>query len=372
VEDVLNNVINLHKHRFDLLEKNKRPKIGWLSIYTPGEIIHAAGLLPYRITGETRPNPVKAGGYMHRNICPYVLSCFEEALTGVHDFSSGVIIANACDARRKLYEVWKYFHKTDFVYMLDIPKSVNSHTKDYYKSQLSLLLTVLEQNYGKKITDDSLKEAISLYNETRYLLQQLYELRKQDNFPVTGGQVINIIKAGMTGLNKEFNSKLSDLLDKIHLQKPNNNSEINKPRILICGSYFDHIEIIDMLEQLGAVVVCEDISNGIKYFEGRVDIDKDPVTALADYYLDKATCARMIDSEKRFSHLLNLITEYRVDSVIYFSLKFCDNNLIDFPYQKKRLDENGIPVLFLEIERTTTNISQIKTRMQAFIERQST
>ncbi len=370
MEDLIDTVIGLHKNRFDLLKKNKKPKIGWLSICTPEEIIHAAGFLPYRITGETRPNAVKAGGYMHRNICPYILSCFEEALTGVHDFSSGVIIVNACDTRRRLCDVWKYFLKTNFVYMIDMPKAVNPHTKDYYKAQLCQLVKAIERNYGKKITDDSIREAISLYNEKRLLLQQLYELRKQDNPPISGAQVINIVKAGMVGLNEEFNSRLSDLLDELHSQKPDN-SESDKPRILICGSYFDHIEIIDMLEQIGAVVVCEDISNGIKYFEGGVDIDKNPVTALADYYLDKATCARMTDSEKRFSHLWNLITEYRVDSVIYFSLKFCDNNLIDFSYQKKRLDENGIPVLFLEIERVATNISQMKTRMQAFMERQS-
>jgi benzoyl-CoA reductase/2-hydroxyglutaryl-CoA dehydratase subunit BcrC/BadD/HgdB len=76
----------------------------------------------------------------------------------------------------------------------------------------------------------------------------------------------------------------------------------------------------------------------------------------------------MVDSEKRFNHICNLIAEYRVDAVVYFSLKFCDNNLIDFSYQKKKLNEKGIPLLFLETERATTNINQIKIRLQAFLE----
>lgn len=60
--------------------------------------------------------------------------------------------------------------------------------------------------------------------------------------------------------------------------------------------------------------------------------------------------------------------DYGADAVIYYSLKFCDNNLIDFPYQKQRLNEHGISVLPLEGERALVNLHQIKTRIQAFIE----
>ena len=362
----VNALIDLNKKKFELLKKNRKPKIGWISIYTPEEIITAAGLIPYRIFGKTEP--VKAGRYLHRNICPYVLSCFEEALIDELDFLDGVIIANACDARRKLYDVWKYFLKTDYVHMLDIPKTINPHAIDYFKGQFYQLIKSLEQKYNKKITDDSIKNAISLCNEKRQLLQQLYELRKQDNPLITGTQAVNIVKAGMIGLNDEFNNRLTNLLDELHSQKTSN-SKNNKPRILVSGSYFDHIDILDILENAGADVVCEDISNGINYFMGHVDINNNSVVgALADYYLDKATCARMVDSEKRFNHICNLIAEYRVDAVVYFSLKFCDNNLIDFSYQKKKLNEKGIPLLFLETERATTNINQIKIRLQAFLE----
>ena len=94
----------------------------------------------------------------------------------------------------------------------------------------------------------------------------------------------------------------------------------------------------------------------------------EPVEALADYYLNKATCARMIDSEKRFQNMAKLINDYHVDAVIYISLKFCDNNLIDWNYQKKRLSEKNIPVLFLETERMVSNMGQVRTRIQAFLE----
>ena len=48
--------------------------------------------------------------------------------------------------------------------------------------------------------------------------------------------------------------------------------------------------------------------------------------------------------------------------------KFCSTNLLDFPSLEKELKNQGIPVLFLEGERDLVNLSQLKTRIQAFIE----
>lgn len=368
MNDLIEDIVNLHKNRIDFLQKISSPKIGWLSIYTPEEIIYAANFVPYRIIGESMPIPSKAGTYLHRNLCPYVLSCFEEGLEGTHNFSDGVLIVNACDARRRLYDAWKHYLKTKFVYMLDFPKVVNSETKDYFKKQIHQLIKSIEEQFNCELTEDSIRKAISLCNETRTLLDKLYSLRQGASPPITGAQAINIVKASMTGLKKDFNERLSTLLLKLDSQRPNSNAY--KHRVLLCGSYFDHTNVIDLIEELGAVVVCEDISTGVKYFEGQVDPCDDPVNALANYYLEKATCARMIDSAKRFNHMWNLIESYNVQSVIYFSLKFCDNNLLDFPYQKKRLNKRGIPVLLVEGERAMINIEQIKTRIHAFLESQ--
>ncbi len=257
------------------------------------------------------------------------------------------------------------------MHLIDLPKEVTKESRQYFIRQIRLFKESIETEFGVKITPKSLSESIELWNETRDLLQQLYDLRKQDNLSITGSQSLSIIKASMTGQREEFNKILSSLLTylKGHDEETKNATPNHKRiRILITGSYFDQSSLIDLIEHLGASVVCEDISNGIKYFEGKVDLKQEPISALADYYLYKATCARMIDSQKRYNHIKTLVKTYRADAVIYFSLKFCDNNLIDFPYQKQRLVEDGIPLLFIEGERTLLNINQLKTRIQAFLE----
>jgi benzoyl-CoA reductase/2-hydroxyglutaryl-CoA dehydratase subunit BcrC/BadD/HgdB len=268
--------------------------------------------------------------------------------------------------RKRLCEVWTTYLKPGFSFFLDLPRDTKQISKDYFRLQLQELMGLLEHHFKLKITEDALHEAIDVFNETRRLLQQLYVLRKSGLSGITGNEMLSIVKASATGLKEEFNKNLALLVQSITDKAKNN--DLGKHKVIISGSYFDNSAIIEAIEKFGAGVICEDISNGIKYFENRINPDEEPLKAIVDYYLEKATCPRVVDSKRRLNHLLQLVEEYKADSVIYFSLKFCDTNLMDFPYIRDKLLEKGIPVLFIEGERHMTNIENIKTRILTFLE----
>jgi bcr-type benzoyl-CoA reductase subunit C len=368
IHERLHDVMALHEERRARLMAEPRPKVGWMSISTPEEILHAAGAVPYRITGETRPSFPRASTMMHRNLCPYVLSCFEEVLEGDHDFAAGAVLVNACDTRRRLYDVWKHFDRSRFIHMLDLPKVVTPESTRYFTEQLRHFASAVSEALGSRITDDALRESIALYNQTRALLSELYELRRAGLAAIEGAAIITLLKAAMTGLRLEYNQRLAALLDSLEAER--GARQDGRLRILLCGSYFDHTPIAEILEANGARVACEDLSIGVKYFEGHVEEEGDPMEALARYYLGKATCARMTDSEKRFTHLWELVERHRIQAVVYFALKFCDNNLLGYSLIRKRLNERGIPVLLIEAERAVDNLEQVKTRAVAFLESQ--
>ncbi len=354
------------KDRAGYLKKMNNPVIAWSSVYTPEEIIHAGDLIPFRITGESRPESSKSRAIMSGGVCPYVLSCLEEGVKGVYDHLKGIVLVNTCDARRRLYDAWRFYAKTPFVYIIDLPKITTNDSIEYFTKEVLLFKKAIETHFECKIDRKSLEKSIAIYNETRSMLSQLYELRKQEYPPISGAETMLVLKVAMTMERNIFNDNLRRLLSS--LRNPAPNCSVKKHRILITGSYFDQSSLVELVERMGAVVVCEDLSNGIKYFEGNVEIGEEPIRALAKYYLMKSPCARMVNSETRSKNIIKLVKEYNADAVIYFSLKYCDSNLIDFPYQKNRLEQNGIPVLFLEGERTLVNIGQVKTRIQAFLE----
>lgn len=366
MRDLIEQILAMNANRLEALKSIPQPKLGWTSISTPEEVISAAGIVPFRMTGDDQTSTSEAGALLHHNMCSYVLTCLAEGLEGAYEFTEGLVMVDACNARRRLFDVWNHFVKPRHSYLIDLPKEITPLSKQYFRSQVRAFARSLESHFNCQITERGLSEAIRLSNQTRQLLTRLYEHRKTDAPPITGNEAMGIVKASMTGRRAEFNDKLAQLLAALEFQPGDDTSK--KHRVLICGSYFDLSNIVDVIERFGAIVVCEDISNGIKYFEGQIDPTADPLEAIADYYADKATCSRMIDSDVRIAHLFRLVEEYRAESVIYFSLKFCDNNLMDFPYVRDRLADRDIPSLFVEGEQQMTNIENVKTRIQTFLE----
>jgi benzoyl-CoA reductase/2-hydroxyglutaryl-CoA dehydratase subunit BcrC/BadD/HgdB len=365
VHNAIQGVVDLYRNRFALLRAANSPKIGWVSIETPEEIFLAAGVIPFRITGEMETETTDAAARLSNNYCSYVLSCLSEGLAGVYDFADGVIFADACDMRKRLSEAWARDIPSCKSYFLELPNDASAISREYFALQLRKLIEELEQQYGRHISADALREAVEICNESRTLLQRLYRY-KRGRQVLSGEESIQIVKAAATGLKKDFNANMSVLLDALATaEQP---STRQRHRVMICGSYFDHKGIIDTIEEAGADLVCEDISNGVKYFEGKIDLDAEPVAAIAEYYLEKNTSARRLDTDVRLQHMLSLVREYQVDSIIYYALKFCDTNLHDYPYIKQRLREEKIPVLFIEGERNATNIEGTKTRIQTFLE----
>jgi len=366
IHDAVQAVTDLYTNRLDLLGAAAGPKIGWLSIDTPEEILFAAGAIPFRLTGEVGTSTDEAAARLSNNYCSYVLSCFSEGLAGIYDFTDAVVFADSCDMRKRLWEAWTRDVPSIDTYFLELPNDASEISKEYFALHLRKLIKWLEQRYRCVITDDTLRQSIELCNRTRELMRRLYEYKKGERQFLSGEESIQIVKAATTGLRERFNTSMEVLLDT--LAAAEQTPARKRHRVLISGSYFDHQGIVETIERSGADLVCEDISNGIKYFEGRIDPGADPVTAIADYYLEKNTSARRLDTDVRLQHLLDLVHEYKADSVIYYALKFCDTNLHDYPYIKDRLRREKIPVLFIEGERNTTNIAGTRTRIETFLE----
>jgi benzoyl-CoA reductase/2-hydroxyglutaryl-CoA dehydratase subunit BcrC/BadD/HgdB len=317
------------------------------------------------MTGESESDTIDACARLSTNYCSYVLSCLGEGLASVYDFADVVIFTDSCDMRKRLAETWTRELKTT-AYFVDLPNDASNISKEYFTERLRKLIEFLERRYRCTITDDALRRAIALCSTSRKLIRRMYEYKKRDIQMLTGMEYVEVVKAATTGLKEIFNERMIPLLEALEAAVPTAGPK--RPRVMISGSYFDHAGIIEVIEKAGADLVCEDISNGIKYCEGQIEPDGDPVAAIASYYLERNTSARRLEASLRVRHMLDLMREYRAGSLIYYALKFCDTNLHDYPYVLQRFKDEKIPVLFLESERNGGNIEGAKTRIQTFIE----
>lgn len=136
------------------------------------------------------------------------------------------------------------------------------------------------------------------------------------------------------------------------------------------GSELDDPRYLRLIEEAGAVVVADDLCMGSRYFTGLVDgASSDPFEALARRYLTRPPCPKlMYPSAERIAHLQRMARQYRVEGVIYQSIKFCDNHAGVYTILRRGFEEMGLPVLQLEREYALSGAGQLKTRVQAFVE----
>ncbi|MBI2875823.1 MAG: 2-hydroxyacyl-CoA dehydratase [Candidatus Tectomicrobia bacterium] len=341
--------------------------VGYTCIYVPEEVIQAAGMLPVRIFGGLESSP-KAESLLQVNLCSFVRSCLGEALEGRLEELDGLVAARTCSQIVKLYDLWELYLKPPFLCLLDHPHRISPLATSYYEKELRRFIQELA-GYGKvQITEEALREAIVQCNEGRSLLRKIYELRHAPNPRLWGSEALQMVRAAMVLPKPEANRLLRELMEELSQRELSLPEGL--PRLLVSGSMVDNPAFIQAVEEAGAVVVCDDLCLGTRYFWEEVPLEPagDPIAALARHYVERIPCAHIYPRQKRFEHLRQLAHSFQVDGAILFTVKFCDTYVFDGPGCTEMLRGEGIPTLELDIEHSTVSVGQIRTRVQAFLE----
>ena len=131
-------------------------------------------------------------------------------------------------------------------------------------------------------------------------------------------------------------------------------------------------KIHQIVENIGGMIVCEEMCTGNRYSEHLVDengktIDE-MVENLTRRYLGNINCACFTPNTERVDDIIRLVKEYNIDGVIDVNLKFCTLYDTEGTIVEKALKEAKIPVLGIETDYTDSDSEQLKTRIGAFIE----
>lgn len=347
--------------------KNEGKKVlGYFCSYIPEEIIYAADVLPVRVRARGCTDTPMGDAYMTPTACSFTRCCLELANRKEYKFLDGIVSCNCCDQIRRLYDNIRYKAPFPFHYIMGIPGNVNETTLDWFKHEISKFKHTIEDKFNVSITDENLRETIRKYNESRSLLKEMYMLRKRDNPPITGTDIMKIITAGISIPRDQFNDLLSQLLKETDNREGNSD---HRARIMVVGSMLDEPEYLEIIEDLGGLIVTDSLCLGTRYFWDLVDEDKNPIDALAERYLSKVSCPRMTDGHPaRSEFMMKMIKEFNVDGVIFERMKFCALWWAEIFMLRNKLKEEGIPFLDLEREYVLSGAGAMKTRVQTFME----
>jgi benzoyl-CoA reductase/2-hydroxyglutaryl-CoA dehydratase subunit BcrC/BadD/HgdB len=365
-----------YQRRIDELiaRRNEGRKIvGTFCLFVPDEIIYAAGADRVILCGGRNATVSLAEEYLPRNICPLVKSSFGSVLSTQcrgsdacpHFNLIDMVIAEAtCDAKKKMYELLNEYIPA---YVIDLPQKPDSPAGvAYYTVQLEQFKDVMGGLTGTIVTDDRLRREIKSANETRSLLHRLYELRRRDPPPIRGLNVLMVLQKQFFLSPEEFRSMLRQLCDEAE-RTPNDGA--HKPRIMISGCPMagGNIKVPKIIEDRGGVIVVEESCTGTRAFWNLVDEHKDPLTAIAERYL-QIPCSCMTPNERRTEHIRELVDRFNVDGVVYYTLQSCHGYNIERFRVQQALKERRTPLLAIETDYSDSDVEQIATRVDAFME----
>jgi len=331
-------------------------------------------MIPYRIQGSPNEPIDEADAVIEPMACPFARSCFNMALKGEYDFLDGFVAPHSCDTIERMYHIWHSNKPSEFNHFINVPHMMGPSSDEFYKKELEYFIKRLEEFSGKKLDCGKLRDAIKLYNRRRALLRELYELRKANPPLVSGTEITKVLVAGMGIPAAEHIDLVQTFIAEVK-KRPAPKAD-GLPRIFIWGNEIDDIAFIRLVEESGAHVVMDDLCTGSRFFWDEVPETADPLDGITTRYINihcprsnvPQTGGREEDLENRYGYIRNFISDWQVNGVIFYIVRYCDTCELEGPDLREYLNSLKLPVLMIEDDYSTSTIGQLRTRIQAFLE----
>jgi benzoyl-CoA reductase subunit C len=347
-----------------------RKAIGYMPVYVPREIIHAAGMLPVGILGGGDALEVIQGdAYYQSYICRIPRSTIELGLTGRLDVLDGMLFPSICDVIRNLSGMWQMLFKDKYVRYIDVPQNYEDEIGGrFYTQEMDVLRQDLGKLRGQPITDAELNASIAVYNENRRAIRDLYAYRAAKPWQAPTSEVYLLLRAGMVLPPEDHTVLVRQYLaetDKLPRAKRDN------ARVVINGSFCEQppLALIKSIEMSGCYIVDDDLILVTRWLQGDVPADGDPLRELSRAFLHRsASTAAKYDAtrEEKGVFLLKQVKTRGAEGVVFAAPSFCDPALLERPMLQDVLAKQTIPYTAFKYAENTGQMAPIREQAGTF------
>jgi benzoyl-CoA reductase/2-hydroxyglutaryl-CoA dehydratase subunit BcrC/BadD/HgdB len=332
----------------------------------------AAGAIPVSLCG-TRDEPIAAAEEtLPRNLCPLIKSSYGFAVTDTCPyfyFSDLIVGETTCDGKKKMFEMLREFKP---VHVMQLPHLKESEAAiELWISEVRRLRTRLEDELNVEIRDENIWKAIDLVNREVSALKALCDLNRADPPPLSGLELMTVLwtrnfyadRDGAIQLVGEFAASISS-------DEKITDPGSTKPRVLLTGCPVGQgsEKVISLIEELGGTVVAMENCSGYKTlgFQTEKKYD-DPIVALAHKYI-QMPCSCMSPNPYRLELLGSMIGDFHAHAVVDLTWQACHTYNIEASDVKKLVKSKGIPYLHLETDYSSSDLENLKVRLEAMLE----
>lgn len=353
-----------------------RKIIGAYCVFVPEEIVLAANATLVGLCSGADFALEEVEKYLPRNTCALIKSALGFKLGKVCPYleSADMVVGeNTCDGKKKAYEAMNDL--IDNLYIMDLPQMKKAKGREVLRAEYDRFKSAVENLTGVTITQESLKQAITVVNNKRKALHRLMALRKADPAPISGLDALLINQIFFYDNPKRFTDSVNNICDE--LEKRINQGKVvfekKTPRILMsgCPMAVPNWKLPWIVETNGAVIVGEESCVGERGSRNLTDDSGTTIDQMMDAITDRyfqVDCAIFTPNTERLDHIKEMAETYKADGVIHYGLQFCQPYLMESMGVEKALEDASIPTLRLETDYSMEDAGQLKTRVEAFVE----
>ena len=345
--------------------------IGVMPYYAPEELVFAAGMVPMGMWGTNKKNIKEAKEYCASFYCSLAQLDLEMLLDGTLDDLDGVIMTTLCDTLRPMSQNIRVsmakLGKMPTIFLAHPQNRRPEYGIQYTISQYRNVKEQLEEIAGAKITDEALKNAIKVYNQSRAERRRFVKLAGEHPEAVSAVNRSAVLKASYFMLKDEYTEALKALNDELEALPK---SDWKGVRVVTSGIICDNPDLLQILDDNQIAIAMDDVAHESRGFRTDAPEEGDPMRALAQQFADLDYEVLLYDEasaqKRRAEYVASLVRDYNAQGVVVFMQNFCDPEEMEYPSLRQELDKQNIRHIRLGIDHQMRDFGQAKTALQAF------
>ncbi len=343
---------------------------GFLPVYAPKEVIHAAGMLPVGVHGGgDRLEIIRGDAFYQSYICHLPRSIVELQQSGRLAMLSAVLFPSTCDVIRNLSGMWQVLQPDVYVRYCDVPQVLDPATGGrFWRQELAHVYTDLCRISGVSPDPERLRASIRLYDEVRATLRALYDTRRDAPWKAPTEELYLLVRAGEVVSPEVWLEYARAWLAAVRADEGKARDRV---RVVVIGSFCEQppLGLIKTIERAGCYVVDDDFVLGNRMLPGPVDRGGDPLDDLATAFLQTAVPSSLLyehDPSAKRRLVKDRVTAARADGVIFAAPSFCDPALLDRPMLRAGAEAAGIPCIAFQYSENTGQFQQFREQAGTF------
>ncbi|MGH4120868.1 2-hydroxyacyl-CoA dehydratase family protein [Clostridium sp.] len=372
LQDSNNDLVRMAKEKGEIA-------IGNVCYQIPEVLLNLPGSFSVRMRAPNTTSMEMGTYYMTSLTCEYCRALLERALEGSYQFLDCIFDPASCsqlaDCMENIEELGLGNGEKFFVQHVDTPMKDDENGISHmtHMSRVRVLDKLLEV-FGIDTSDAALRKSVELHNKVCGLITEMGQYRKLEKPIITGYEFAVFTLASYCCPKDLILPYLRETVEELKTRACDE-KKFYRVRVVLAGSEIDDPTFIKLIEDSGAYVAADRFCFGS--FPGRQQIilndEEDVLTQICRENVTGCQCPRYMNTSKingRKEYLDKLAREYKADGIIFQQMNFCNfwgyeragaSHIISQEYQW--------PVLSVDRPYVVGNSGQLRTRIQAFVER---